>query len=97
MSRVLIAGCGDVGNALGRRLTDRADQVWGLRRNTAALAQGIAAIKADLTDPDTLTLLPRHLDAVVYAAAAGSGRAKSTLYIRLQYLCLWSGSWRMGG
>lgn len=72
MSRVLIAGCGDVGNALGQKLSDRADQVWGLRRNTATLAQGISAIRADLTDLDTLAELPQCLDAVVYAAAAMS-------------------------
>lgn len=70
MSRVLIAGCGDVGNALGLRLRWRSDTVWGLRRDTAALAQGINAIKADLTDPSTLEVLPKGLDAVVYAAAA---------------------------
>ncbi len=61
-----------MGNALGCRLIDHADQVWGLRRNVAALAQGIVAIKADLTDLDTLLSLPQHLDAVVYAAAATS-------------------------
>lgn len=72
MSRVLIAGCGDVGNALAQGCMNRADQVWGLRRNIAALAPGIAAIKADLTDPHGLAELPQRLDAVVYAAAAMS-------------------------
>jgi nucleoside-diphosphate-sugar epimerase len=57
---------------LGRRLADRSDQVWGLRRNTAALAQGVTAIKADLLALDSLNLLPSRLDAVVYAAAASS-------------------------
>ena len=68
--RVLIAGCGDVGNALGRKLTVRGDEVWGLRRNTAALAPAINPIQADLEDPLTLTALPKHLDAVCYTAAA---------------------------
>lgn len=74
MSRVLIAGCGDVGNALGHMLAQRSDTVWGLRRNTAALAQVIRPIKADLTDPSTLDVLPKDLDAVVYAAAANGYR-----------------------
>ncbi len=68
--KVLIAGCGDVGNALGRELTARGDEVWGLRRNTAALASAINPIQADLADPLTLAALPKHLDAVCYTAAA---------------------------
>jgi nucleoside-diphosphate-sugar epimerase len=70
VSRILIAGCGDVGNALGIRLGRRSDMVWGLRRDPAALAQGIRAVQADLAQPSTLGVLPKGLDAVVYAAAA---------------------------
>lgn len=71
--RVLIAGCGYVGTALGRRLTAAGHQVWGLRRQPAALPAGITALQADLARPSTLGQLPPALDAVVYAAAADRG------------------------
>ena len=38
MARVLIAGCGYVGSALGERLVDDSHVTWGLRRVTASLA-----------------------------------------------------------
>lgn len=81
VSNVLIAGCGDVGNALGLRLVSRSDTVWGLRRDVGALAQGIGAINADLSDPRTLDVLPKDLGAVVYAAAAEGYR--ETAYRRI--------------
>lgn len=70
MARILIAGCGDVGCRLGRRLVDRGDTVWGLRRHPERLPSGLLALAADLTDPGTLVDLPGDLDAVVYTAAA---------------------------
>ncbi|HEX2878010.1 MAG TPA: hypothetical protein VHO25_00600 [Polyangiaceae bacterium] len=39
--RVLIAGCGYVGMALGSRLCTLGHQVWGLRRNPTELGHGI--------------------------------------------------------
>ena len=68
--RVLIAGCGDVGCRLGRRLVDSGHRVWGLRRHPEGLPEGVEAVAADLTRPDTLARLPSDLDAVVYTAAA---------------------------
>lgn len=72
MARVLIAGCGDVGCALGTRLAAREHQVWGLRRNVTALPSGILPLPGDLTQPSTLRRLPPDLDWVVYAAAAAA-------------------------
>lgn len=69
MARVLIAGCGDVGTALGRLLAARGDTVFGLRRSRLEVP-GIEGIQADLTRPDTLGGLPPDLDQVVYATAA---------------------------
>lgn len=66
---VLIAGCGDVGIALGQRLLKLGDTVWGLRRNVAALPAEFRAIATDLTEVQPEDL-PSQLDAVVYAAAA---------------------------
>jgi nucleoside-diphosphate-sugar epimerase len=74
MARILIAGCGDVGTALGRNLSAAGHEVWGLKRRPTDLPAGIQPLAADLTDPATLTVLPAALDYVVYsAAAAGFG------------------------
>ncbi len=71
--RVLIAGCGDVGCELGRRLHNEGHTVWGLRRQVDNLPDSLEPLAADLTKPETLQELPAGLDAVVYTAAA-SGR-----------------------
>ena len=68
--RALIAGCGDVGGALGRELAADGHQVFGLRRRVAALPEEITPYEADLGRPETLRDLPPALDYVVYAAAA---------------------------
>ncbi len=71
MARVLIAGCGYVGTALGRLLAESGDVVWGLRRSPASLPPSIRPIEADLSVPATLRDLPRDLDFVFYAASPG--------------------------
>jgi nucleoside-diphosphate-sugar epimerase len=69
--RVLIAGCGYLGMALGRVLAERGDQVFGLRRRADGLPPPIEPVPADLLDLNALDrALPAGLDAVVYAAAA---------------------------
>lgn len=74
--RILIAGCGDVGCELGRRLHNEGHEVWGLRRHVDALPDTIQPVAADLTKPETLAELPSELDAVVYTAAA-DGRSEA--------------------
>ena len=70
MSRVLIAGCGDVGGELARRLLADGHEVYGLRRRVHLLPAGVRPIAADLQDPDSLRAVPDGLDAVCYVAAA---------------------------
>ena len=70
--KILIAGCGDVGCRLGKLLVAQGHQVWGLRRNPAALPRELAPIAADLSDPSSLERLP-VVDVVCYAAAASGG------------------------
>ena len=70
MARILIAGCGDVGTALGRNLHAAGHEVWGLKRRPADLPPSIRPLAADLGDPATLSRLPAALDVVVYSAAA---------------------------
>lgn len=69
--RVLIAGCGDLGTALGVELAAAGDEVYGLRRHPEALPAAIRTLAADLAHPATLRNLP-EVEAVVYAAAADS-------------------------
>ena len=70
MSEVLIAGCGYVGTALGKRLLVDGHRVWGLRRNVHLLPSRIQPIMADLSRPETLHALPSSLDYLFYVAAA---------------------------
>jgi len=70
MARTLIAGCGDVGTALGRLLCAGGHEVWGLRRSARGLPRPIRAIQGDLSDPASLRTLPRALSAIFYTAAA---------------------------
>jgi len=63
--RILIAGCGDLGQRLATRLLARGDTVFGLRRDTARLPATLSAVRADLAEPESLRNLPDGLDAVV--------------------------------
>ncbi len=72
MSRhLLIAGCGDLGIRLARRLQASDWQVAGLRRNTSVLPSFITPLSADLSRPDTLVSLDRQWDVVIYQATPG--------------------------
>lgn len=62
MAKVLIAGCGDVGSRLARRLVEAGHDVTGLRRSPLDLP-GVTSLQADVTRPDTLEL-PPGLDVV---------------------------------
>jgi len=75
MTRVLIAGCGDVGTELGVRLVEEGHTVWGLRRQCGTLPPSLHPLPADLTKPDTLRALPPELDVVFYTAAPSSSSA----------------------
>jgi len=71
MSRnVLIAGCGDVGNALARRLIADGSAVWGVRRRVDALEPGIAPWRIDLTDRDGYDAPPAAFDTLFFTASA---------------------------
>ncbi len=70
--RVLIAGCGYVGSALAVVLERDGHEVFGLRRNVAALPEGITGIAGDLAEPAGLraALAGLAFPWLVYAAAA---------------------------
>ncbi|MEE9171876.1 MAG: SDR family oxidoreductase [candidate division NC10 bacterium] len=69
MARVLIAGCGYVGTALGLRLAAEGHAVWGLRRHPDPLPPTLTLVVADLTAPETLEGLPPGTDFVFFTAA----------------------------
>ena len=64
--RLLIAGCGDLGNRIPGML--QGWQVSGLRRNIARLGKDIVPLRADLSDPATLNDAAGFWDAVIYTA-----------------------------
>jgi nucleoside-diphosphate-sugar epimerase len=70
MARILIAGCGYTGIALGKELASEGHTVWGLRRRPELLPATIRPLKADLCDRSGLTLIPPKLDFVFYLASA---------------------------
>ncbi|MDT8408737.1 MAG: SDR family oxidoreductase [Wenzhouxiangellaceae bacterium] len=69
MQRLLIAGCGDLGQRLAVHLPDW--QVHGLRRKPQVLPKTIQPIRADLSQPETLRAAAGQWDAVVYSATPG--------------------------
>jgi nucleoside-diphosphate-sugar epimerase len=64
---ILIAGAGDVGTRLARRLVADGRRVHALRRREASGGDGIDWRRGDLLRPDTLAGLPA-VDALVFAA-----------------------------
>ena len=69
---ILIAGCGDVGNALAALLLHNGHVVYGLKRDTSTLPKGVLAVQADLTDPATLAGIPENIDGLVFMPTPGS-------------------------
>ena len=72
MSRVLIAGCGDVGTALGLSLGECGHEVFGARRSAHRLPAPLRPVPVDLTDARAVERALPAVDVVVYAVAAGS-------------------------
>ncbi|MDA0841053.1 MAG: SDR family oxidoreductase [Planctomycetota bacterium] len=72
MARILIAGCGDVGTALGLQLFQAGHQVFGVRRNAHLLPEAITPIAADITNLEEINDLPEDLDFLFFTAAPDS-------------------------
>ena len=69
MAKILIVGCGYVGNQLAVELMARGHAVTGLRRNANAVANRAASISADLTQPESLAVLDSDFDFVYFTVA----------------------------
>lgn len=89
---VLIAGCGDVGNVLAVLLLQDGHVVYGLKRDTSTLPDGVLPIQADLTNPDTLVNLPADIDSLVFLPTPASRDQTGYEAIFIQgWKNLWSG------
>ncbi|QSG07294.1 SDR family oxidoreductase [Halapricum desulfuricans] len=79
MTRVAVLGCGYVGCELARQLRP-AHEVVGVRRSEAGLRTveetGATAVKADVTEAETLAAVP-DADWVVFAASSGGRDAEA--------------------
>ncbi len=73
MARIVIAGCGYVGTALGLELADDGHEVFGLRRDPSRLPQRIEPLAVDLSRRESTLLLPERLDFAVYCVSPDSG------------------------
>jgi len=73
--RLLIAGCGDLGTRLARRLYGW--RVHGLRRHPSRLPSDIVPVTGDLARPRTLDAVAGYWDAVVYTATPGEFTARA--------------------
>ncbi|WP_128477988.1 SDR family oxidoreductase [Halorussus pelagicus] len=86
---VAILGCGYVGLELGRQLTEAGHRAVGVRRSDDGLAAiedaGFEAVRADVTDADSLTAVP-DVDAVVFAASSGGRDAAAARKIYVEGL-----------
>ncbi|SDX98291.1 SDR family oxidoreductase [Halopenitus persicus] len=87
--RVAIVGCGYVGLELGRGLVANGHDVAGVRRSergaNAVEAAGLVPIRADVTEPDSLSALP-DADAVVFAASSGGRDAAAARSVYVEGL-----------
>ncbi|UJJ59323.1 SDR family oxidoreductase [Rhodanobacter denitrificans] len=76
--RILLAGCGDLGERVAQRLRARGDEVWALRRRPPARGgHGIHWLRGDLADPASLHGLPAGITRLVYLPAPAT-RDKAT-------------------
>lgn len=70
-SRIMIAGCGDVGSRLAQQLLAQGWTVHGLRRNVEKLPVGVIGLAADLQEAACPPQWPTEpLDYLVYSVAA---------------------------
>lgn len=70
-AKVLIVGCGDLGQRLGVQLAAQGWRVLGMRRQAQALPAVIEPVLGDVSNPRCPPLWPQgELDALVYCVAA---------------------------
>jgi len=87
--RVAILGCGYVGLELGRQLAAAGHEPIGVRRSDDGIASireaGFDAVRADVTDAESLAAVP-DVDAVVFAASSGGRDADAARRVYVEGL-----------
>ncbi|WP_233542833.1 NAD-dependent epimerase/dehydratase family protein [Kocuria tytonis] len=78
---VLLAGCGDVGTALGLRVAGRGWRATGVRRHAAQLPAPIHGVSMDLVDPGSVTLPPAEAVVVTLTADGHDAAAYERTYL----------------
>jgi nucleoside-diphosphate-sugar epimerase len=77
---VAVLGCGYVGLELGRQLRAAGHEVVGVRRSDEGIERvrgaGLNAVQADVTDRESLAVVP-DVDALVFAASSGGRGAEA--------------------
>jgi nucleoside-diphosphate-sugar epimerase len=74
--RVLLIGCGDLGQRVARRFLARGDEVLALRRNPPAeAADGIQWLRGDISSADGLPALPHGVTRLIHLPAPGAREA----------------------
>lgn len=70
-TNILIAGCGDLGQAVAARLDPSSFALYGLRRSRQPFSNGVSAVQGDVTQPGSLTVLQDlHPHILLYCVAA---------------------------
>ena len=73
MSKVLIAGCGDLGTAIALQFNQLQHEVIGLRISAKRLPNNMQTIQADVTEASTLNSLTQlNPDILIYCVAANA-------------------------
>lgn len=73
MAKVLIIGCGDLGTAVATRL-QQGNEVIGLRQSNQQLPLGMHTIQADVTQPNSLSVLKKLQPNILIYCVAASGQ-----------------------
>jgi nucleoside-diphosphate-sugar epimerase len=73
MAKVLIVGCGDLGGTVATRLSAMGNQVIGVRRNDIAI-DGVQIIRADITQPASLSNLKQIQPEILIYCVAANGQ-----------------------
>ncbi|MDX2416955.1 MAG: SDR family oxidoreductase, partial [Xanthomonadales bacterium] len=86
------AGCGDVGSVLATALLQDGHVVYGLKRDTSTLPEGVLPVVADLLDPATLKDLPENFDWLIFMPTPASRDQAAYEAIFIQgWKNLWAG------
>ncbi len=87
--KVAILGCGHVGLELGRQLESSGHEAIGVRRSDAGLERiedaGFEAVRADVTDRESLAAIP-DVDAIVFSASSGGRGAEAAREVYVEGL-----------